>query len=161
MPHSIPPFPLKISRRGEPEKNLGWGNQKTGEIFRRKGGSLLFKLNLCIEKDKNGNIESQSSMNFLEIFACISKHCCPLGQISYISFLNISKERLYRAIYTKVWSFLNFALKICSKIRSAKRGGKFQEKKREPEPCTLCCQRLRPYLFWMKFFWNWVLGYCS
>ena len=42
-----------IIKKGEFKKNLGWGNQKGGKIFRKKGGTQL-KLSLGIDKDKNG-----------------------------------------------------------------------------------------------------------
>ena len=45
---------LNISKRGEPEKEIwGEGNQKGGEIFKKKGGTQIFKLNLGIEMNKN------------------------------------------------------------------------------------------------------------
>ena len=45
---------MKISKRGEPEKNFRAGETKRGERFSKiKGGTQLFKLNLGTEKNKN------------------------------------------------------------------------------------------------------------
>ena len=35
---------LKISERGEPEKNLRWGKLKGGKIFKMKGGNPTFQV---------------------------------------------------------------------------------------------------------------------
>ena len=61
--HNLPPFwkegetqIFKISKKGGTWKNiLGWGNQKGGNIFKNEGGAQLFKSNLWIEKNKNGD----------------------------------------------------------------------------------------------------------
>ena len=47
----------KFQKLGEPEKKLGLGKPKGGEIFsKRKGGTQLFKLNLGSENDKNRDL---------------------------------------------------------------------------------------------------------
>ena len=49
-----PNFEIFKKGVGEPEKVFwGGGNQKGGKIFKNKGGTQLFKLNLGIVKDKN------------------------------------------------------------------------------------------------------------
>ena len=54
-------------KKGEPKKNFGWGKPKGGEIFSKiKGGTQLFKLNLGIEKNKNGDFYRQISIDFLK-----------------------------------------------------------------------------------------------
>ena len=46
---------------------MGWGKQKGREVFReRQGGTQLFKLNLGVKKDKNGDFKRQISVNFFK-----------------------------------------------------------------------------------------------
>ena len=46
-----------FKKGGNLKKILGWGNQKEGKIFKNKGGTQLFKLNLGIEMNKNEDFQ--------------------------------------------------------------------------------------------------------
>ena len=45
-----------LKKGGKSEKNWDGGNQKGGNIFKIKGGTLLFKLNLGIKRAKMGTL---------------------------------------------------------------------------------------------------------
>ena len=51
---------------GNLKKTVGWGNQKGDKIFKSKGGTQLFKLNLGIEKNKKGDFKRQININFFK-----------------------------------------------------------------------------------------------
>ena len=57
-----------FKKRGNLKKNFGvWESKRGRERFSKiKGGTQLFKLNLGIEKNKNGEFYGQISIDFLK-----------------------------------------------------------------------------------------------
>ena len=59
---------------------MGWKKPKgEGKDFQNERGTQLFKLDLGIEKGKNGDFQRQISINFLKNLPVAAKGLSPLG----------------------------------------------------------------------------------
>ena len=95
------------------------------DFQKERGGHQLFKLNLGIEKDKNGDFFRQLSINFYKIFTCSSKHHILFDHLLCILCLNDSKEYSYSAIYIKDNNISNLVHKKCQKVQKGNQFFKF------------------------------------
>ena len=101
---------LQISKRGI----WWWEKPKGGKTFKNKGGTQLLKLNLEIEKVRNGDVWRKISI----------KHIL-FGHLLCIPCLNGRKECFDSNVHIKDNNSLNLACKICRKISGTKGGTNF------------------------------------
>ena len=69
-----------------------WGNQKGGEIFKMKGGNLIFRVEFRDRKGQKWGLSETNLHKFLQKFACGSKYYDLFGHLLCILCLNGRKE---------------------------------------------------------------------
>ena len=90
-----------------------------------KGGTKLFKLNLGIQKGKNGYFWTQISICFLKNLPMAAEDPFLFGHILCMQYLHGSKKCFYSDIYINDNNFSNLARKTCHKFLSAKERNQF------------------------------------